>query len=202
MSRGFPEQYVQQVKDAQDIHNQIVTYKPKHSIAGKFPFDSSAYLEKFDFDNLPQHLVYKDSFSKTTGQKTFINIIVEDLNDELSEAVDDFCVNDMKFTFYEAHLLYFGTGSVTNLHRDVHIGIRHRNNIFHLIDEDKMYEQFRKFWIPLQDRKTGHFFEVNGIPIVDWKANDLIEFQSCYPHCGANCGPDPRIALLITGTDV
>ncbi len=198
--KQFPEQYKQQLADAYNIHNQNVTFEKRHEVVGTLDFDHD-YIANYDFDNLPEHLAYKDSFNTLTGKREFVNIIVNDMNDQFLESVRHFAEEVCKFTYWEGHLLHFITG-VTPLHRDIHLGIRKRNDLFAHISDEELYSKMRKFWIPLGDRKPGQFFEVNGIPIVEWKAGDLIEFQSRWPHCGATCGPDARNALVLTGTTI
>lgn len=198
--KKFPDQYKKQIEDAYDLNNQTVTFEKVHKIVGTLDFDQD-YIDNYDFDNLPEHLDYKNSFYTMTGQKNYVNIIVNDMKDQFYESVRKFAEDECGFTFWEGHLLHWKQG-FTPLHKDVHLGFRTRSDLLDLIPDDKLYDLMRKFWIPLSDRKPGHYFEINGVIITDWKAGDLIEFQSKWSHCGANCGPYPRNALVLTGTTV
>lgn len=51
----------------------------------------------------------------------------------------------------------------------------------------------------LEDWKSGHYLEVDGTPIVSWKAGDLVTWQGSVPHMAANLGTEPRYTLQITG---
>lgn len=51
----------------------------------------------------------------------------------------------------------------------------------------------------LEDWKSGHYSELNGEPIVDWRAGDCIVWRYDTPHTAANLGDLPRYTLQITG---
>lgn len=51
----------------------------------------------------------------------------------------------------------------------------------------------------LEDWQSGHYIEVNGEPIIDWRAGDCIEWRYDVPHMAANIGLLPRYTLQITG---
>lgn len=53
--------------------------------------------------------------------------------------------------------------------------------------------------VMLEDWKSGHYLEVNGKPIVDWKAGDTFIWRYDDPHLAANMGLEPRYTLQITG---
>jgi len=54
----------------------------------------------------------------------------------------------------------------------------------------------------LEDWKSGHYFEINKIPIVNWKAGDFVFWRNDTSHMAANIGTDNRYTLQITGIDV
>lgn len=51
----------------------------------------------------------------------------------------------------------------------------------------------------LEDWKSGHYFEINGIPWLQWKAGDYAVWNNDVPHMAANIGIEPRYTLQITG---
>jgi hypothetical protein len=52
----------------------------------------------------------------------------------------------------------------------------------------------------LEDWKSGHYIEVNGDPIVDWKKGDYVMWNYNVPHFAGNFGIEPRYTMQITGT--
>ena len=51
----------------------------------------------------------------------------------------------------------------------------------------------------LDDWKSGHYAEVDGDPIVNWRAGDCLIWRHDTPHLAANLGDLPRYTLQITG---
>jgi hypothetical protein len=52
----------------------------------------------------------------------------------------------------------------------------------------------------LQDWASGHYLEMNGEPIVKWRAGDWVIWSDQFPHLAANMGKTDRYTLQITGT--
>jgi hypothetical protein len=57
----------------------------------------------------------------------------------------------------------------------------------------------RRAIIMLEDWKSGHYLEVNGIPIVNWSAGQVVEWTYDAPHMAANVGLEDRYTLQVTG---
>ena len=51
----------------------------------------------------------------------------------------------------------------------------------------------------LEDWKSGHYFELDGIPIVNWKAGDYYQWTGATKHMASNIGVDDRYTLQLTG---
>jgi hypothetical protein len=51
----------------------------------------------------------------------------------------------------------------------------------------------------LEDWKSGHYLELRGVPVVDWKAGTVVEWVYDTPHMAANIGLEDRYTLQITG---
>lgn len=64
--------------------------------------------------------------------------------------------------------------------------------------EDKK-ETIHRAIIMLEDWKSGHYLEIGGEPITNWKAGDTFIWQYDEPHMAANMGLEPRYTLQVTG---
>ena len=51
----------------------------------------------------------------------------------------------------------------------------------------------------LEDWKPGHYFELDGVGYVNWKAGDWFKWTGDVPHAASNIGIEPRYTLQITG---
>ena len=49
------------------------------------------------------------------------------------------------------------------------------------------------------DWESGHYFEINKTPIVNWKAGDFILWKGTTPHLAANLGISARYTIQLTG---
>lgn len=54
----------------------------------------------------------------------------------------------------------------------------------------------------LEDWKPGHYFEMDGVGYVNWKAGDWFKWRGDVPHSAANIGSEPRYTMQITGMSV
>jgi hypothetical protein len=54
----------------------------------------------------------------------------------------------------------------------------------------------------LENWKSGHYLEVNGNPIVNWKQGDYVLWNYNVPHFAGNFGIEPRYTMQITGTQL
>lgn len=54
----------------------------------------------------------------------------------------------------------------------------------------------------LEDWKPGHYFELDGIGYVNWKAGDWFKWKGDVPHAASNIGTEPRYTLQITGLSI
>lgn len=51
----------------------------------------------------------------------------------------------------------------------------------------------------LEDWQSGHYLEVDNMPIVNWRSGDCVIWRYNTPHIAANLGDLPRYTLQITG---
>jgi hypothetical protein len=59
--------------------------------------------------------------------------------------------------------------------------------------------RIRRALVLLEDWKSGHYLEIQGKPVVGWKAGDVVEWVYDTPHMAANLGLEDRYTLQITG---
>jgi hypothetical protein len=51
----------------------------------------------------------------------------------------------------------------------------------------------------LEDWKSGHYFEIDETPMVNWKKGDYVLWKNDTPHMAANLGKDNRYTMQVTG---
>lgn len=85
------------------------------------------------------------------------------------------------------------TGTVMPTHSDLY---KRYIEIFNLQGKEKTINRALVF---LEDWKSGHYLEVNGIPEVEWSAGTVVEWVYDTPHMAANIGLEDRYTLQITG---
>jgi hypothetical protein len=83
------------------------------------------------------------------------------------------------------------TGTVLPVHRDTYSKYRELFNC-------KVSNIFRAV-VFLESWSSGHYFEVNGTPFVDWVSGDYCWWYGNTAHMAANIGVKPRYTLQITG---
>jgi hypothetical protein len=85
------------------------------------------------------------------------------------------------------------TGTVMPTHSDLYVKYV---NLFGLAGAEHRIHRAIVF---LEDWKSGHYSEVNGVPIVGWQAGQCASWQYDTPHSAANLGEEDRYTLQITG---
>ena len=63
-------------------------------------------------------------------------------------------------------------------------------------------DQVCRVLMMLEDWKPGHYFELDGIGYVNWKAGDWFKWKGDVPHAAANIGVEPRYTLQVTGLSI
>jgi len=58
----------------------------------------------------------------------------------------------------------------------------------------------RRAIVFLEDWKPGHYFDVGGNGVVNYKAGEYVLWSPDEPHAASNIGVEPRYTLQITGT--
>ena len=60
-------------------------------------------------------------------------------------------------------------------------------------------DQINRVLIFLEDWKSGHYFEVENNPIMNYKAGTFIQWKGDAKHMAANIGEEHRYTLQLTG---
>jgi hypothetical protein len=60
-------------------------------------------------------------------------------------------------------------------------------------------DKVQRVILMLEDWKPGHYFELDGIGYVNWKAGDWFKWTGDVPHAASNIGIEPRYTLQVTG---
>jgi hypothetical protein len=82
-------------------------------------------------------------------------------------------------------------GTIMPEHKDTYPKYKELHNI-------KDLGKICRVLIFLSDWKSGHYFEVDDHPIVDWKRGDYCMWFGDTPHIAANIGRENRYTLQIT----
>lgn len=64
---------------------------------------------------------------------------------------------------------------------------------------DAVPENVCRVLVMLEDWQSGHYLEVDGYGIVNWKSGDWFMWQANVPHAASNIGIEDRYTLQITG---
>jgi hypothetical protein len=86
-----------------------------------------------------------------------------------------------------------GPGCVLPNHSDTFARFR---NLHKITDTHSI----RRAVVFLEDWNSGHYFEIDGNPLVKWRAGDVVVWKFDTPHLAANMGETNRYTLQITGT--
>jgi len=94
-----------------------------------------------------------------------------------------------------------------------HVGLNfYRQNTLNMFPTHAdCYISYRKMWnikepdqiwrciVFLENWKSGHYFEIDGNPLVNWQKGDYVVWNFDVPHFAANIGIEPRYTMQITG---
>jgi hypothetical protein len=85
------------------------------------------------------------------------------------------------------------TGTILPVHQDTY------KRYVELFDLQGKEHTIRRAIIFLEDWQSGHYLELKGIPVTDWKKGFTVMWDYDAPHMAANIGLTPRYTLQITG---
>tara|TARA_R110001599_G_scaffold248919_1_gene448809 strand:- start:1005 stop:1523 length:519 start_codon:yes stop_codon:yes gene_type:complete len=60
-------------------------------------------------------------------------------------------------------------------------------------------EDIKRVVLFLEDWKSGHYFEIDGNPVINWRAGDYVWWTGDLKHMAANIGLEDRYTLQVTG---
>jgi hypothetical protein len=86
-----------------------------------------------------------------------------------------------------------GTGTILPMHKDLYL------KYVELFNLQGREHTIRRAIVLLEDWKSGHYLEIMGRPIIEWKAGSVVEWAFDTPHMAANIGLEDRYTLQITG---
>lgn len=124
-----------------------------------------------------------------TNVKSFTGSMYDNRNpmpEWLERIEDSFGLYRQTYTFYR-----MDTCEIMPVHSDHFRTYCRINNT----TPDKVYRAV----MMLEDWKPGHYFEMDGVGYVNWKAGDWFKWQGDVPHAASNIGPESRYSLQITG---
>ena len=88
-----------------------------------------------------------------------------------------------------------GPGTTLPNHSDTYARFR---EIYNIKDPSKIFRAV----VFLENWQSGHYFEVNEDPVVEWAAGETVIWQYDTKHLAANIGNTDRYTLQITGVPV
>jgi len=84
-------------------------------------------------------------------------------------------------------------GDIIPQHSDTYSRYR---KVFGISDPNLIWRSL----VMLDDWKSGHYLEIDGIPETRWTAGNTFTWNNDALHIAANIGTEPRYTLQVTGT--
>jgi hypothetical protein len=85
------------------------------------------------------------------------------------------------------------TGTILPTHQDTY---KRYVELFKLEGQE---HRIRRAIVFLENWASGHYLELKGVPVTDWKRGFTVIWAYDAPHMAANIGLTPRYTLQITG---
>ena len=153
----------------------------KHLKYKKLPFNNQYDVSKW------REKGYNQDERYFTGQMCGHNEVQPSWNDKIVEWVrEEFELEDIGCCYYR-----MVTNEILPTHGDDYKLYREKF--------DCELDDINRIIIFLEDWKSGHYFEMDGEPKVNWKAGNYIIWKGGVEHMAANIGVDDRYTLQITG---
>ena len=130
---------------------------------------------------------YQNDIKSFSGEMSSHGDDLPSWNDIVLEwAEKEFQLKDVGCCYYR-----MGTNDIIPNHSDAY-------NVYTKKFNCKL-ESVYKILVFLEDWKSGHYFELESKPILEWKSGDYITWVGKTNHFAANIGVDDRYTLQITG---
>ena len=153
----------------------------KHLKYKKLPFNNQYDVSKW------REKGYNQDEQYFTGQMCGHNEVQPSWNDKIVEWVrEEFELEDIGCCYYR-----MVTNEILPTHGDDYKLYREKF--------DCELDDINRIIIFLEDWKSGHYFEMDGEPKVNWKAGNYIIWRGGIEHMAANIGIEDRYTLQITG---
>lgn len=107
----------------------------------------------------------------------------------ISALKESFDLYKQTYTFYRMDTLEIMPTHIDHYNTYMKLTNTRYNNVYRVV-------------LMLEDWQPGHYFELDGIGYVNWKAGDWFKWKSDTPHAASNIGKEPRYTLQITGAGV
>ena len=124
---------------------------------------------------------------KFTGDMCDMRKYQPSWNGKIIKQFEDIGWSDVCTSYYR-----MSTGTVLPVHVDTY---KRYLELFNVQD----IKSLRRALVFLEDWQSGHYLEVDGVPIVNWLKGDCYIWYNDTPHMAANLGLDYRYTLQITG---
>jgi len=108
---------------------------------------------------------------------------------DLTDDIYTFCRN--LFNNYSASIIKQTPGNTIPAHTDTFYNFCKKNNS--RPDDTIRVNIFLETW------KTGHYFEIDNTPVLNWDKGDAIIIPYGVEHLSGNMGKEPKYTMQITG---
>jgi len=129
---------------------------------------------------------YQNDVEYFSGEMCPFNKTQPSWNDKFIKWAESKGLKDIGTCYYR-----MDTGVILPLHRDTYHVYREKFNC--------KLKDIRRIIVFLEDWKSGHYFELDGKPIVNYKEGTYVEWNGDAEHMAANIGTEYRYTLQITG---
>ncbi len=112
-----------------------------------------------------------------------------------SQELPDWCFNiakEIPLKNSTVTLYCMPPGTIMPEHSDMFVRYREVMNL-------KSTDDVGRAVVFLEDWKSGHYFEIDETPMVNWKKGDYVVWKNDAPHMAANLGKENRYTMQITG---
>ena len=158
------------------------------------PFWDDAYkqldytYESFNDTVSTEFWLYKGYAQKFVGAMCDMRKAQPEWNDKIVQHFADMGWQDIGTSYYR-----MSSGTILPVHQDLY---KRYVELFNLQGKENTIWRAVIF---LEDWESGHYLEIDNIPVTKWSTGDMVIWNYDTPHMAANMGLLPRYTLQITG---
>jgi hypothetical protein len=158
------------------------------------PFWDDAYkqldyeTESFNDTASTEFWLNKGYAQKFTGAMCDMRKTQPEWNDRIVQHFANLGFKDIGTSYYR-----MSSGTILPVHQDLY---KRYVELFNLQGKENTIWRAVIF---LEDWASGHYLEIDNIPVTKWSAGDMVVWNYDTPHMAANMGLLPRYTLQITG---